>query len=167
MLKCLVLPAIALEEGQARGEPGHTRIRPMARFASDCEGFARRDFLKLGSAGLLGLSLPQLLKLEARANDAPAAGTRRRRANSVIMVWLAGGPATIDMWDLRPNAPDGIRGEFRPMPTTAAGVAICEHLPRMARVADRCAIVRSLAHTIPSHGPATVLMITGNKPTPA
>jgi Protein of unknown function (DUF1501) len=139
----------------------------MARFASDCEGFARRDFLKIGSAGLLGLSLPQLLKLEARANDAPAAGTRRRRANSVIMVWLAGGPATIDMWDLRPNAPDGIRGEFRQINTSADGVQISEHLPRMAEVANKCTIVRSLAHTIPSHGPATVFMTTGNRPTPA
>src|SRR5262245_30306546 len=149
------------------GNRGSTRIRPMARFVSDCEGFARRDFLKIGSAGLLGLSLPQLLKLEARANDAPAADTRRRRANSVIMVWLAGGPATIDMWDLRPNAPDGIRGEFRQINTSADGVQICEHLPRMAEVANKCTIVRSLAHTIPSHGPATVFMTTGNRPTPA
>src|SRR5207249_3192596 len=80
---------------------------------------------------------------------------------------LSGGPATIDMWDLRPNAPEGIRGEFRQIPTTADGVAICEHLPRMAQVANRCTIVRSLAHTIPSHGPATVFMTTGNRPTPA
>src|SRR5207249_4460784 len=80
---------------------------------------------------------------------------------------LSGGPATIDMWDLRPNAPEGIRGEFRQIPTTADGVAICEHLPRMAQVANRCTIVRSLYHTIPSHGPATVFMTTGNKPTPA
>src|SRR6266498_3593278 len=100
----------------------------MARFASDCEGFARRDFLKVGSAGLLGLSLPQLLKLEARA-DAPARN-QRRRATSVIMVWLAGGPATIDMWDLRPNAPEGIRGEFREINTSADNVRISEHLPK-------------------------------------
>ena len=130
----------------------------MAQLKTDCEGFARRDFLKIGAAGLFGLSLPQLLEMEARASqtDRP----QNSRAKSVIMVWLAGGPATIDMWDLRPNAPEGIRGEFRPMPTTADGVAICEHLPRMARVADRCTIVRSLAHTIPSHGPATVFMRT-------
>jgi hypothetical protein len=140
----------------------------MAQFQSDCEGFARRDFLKIGAAGLFGLSLPQLLQLEARASEAaPANRNGNRRATSVIMVWLSGGPATIDMWDLRPNAPEGIRGEFRQIPTTADGVAICEHLPRMAQVADRCTIVRSLAHTIPSHGPATVFMTTGNKPTPA
>ena len=147
------------------GNQGCTRIRPMARFVSDCEGFARRDFLKVGSAGLLGLTLPQLLKLEARA-DAPARN-QRRRATSVIMVWLAGGPATIDMWDLRPNAPDGIRGEFREINTAADGVRICEHLPKMAEVMNKCSVVRSLAHTIPSHGPATVFMTTGNKPTPA
>ncbi len=139
----------------------------MARFVSDCEGFARRDFLKIGSAGLLGLSLPQLLKLEARASESAPAGARSRRATSVIMVWLAGGPATIDMWDLRPNAPDGIRGEFREINTSADGVRISEHLPQMARVMDKCTVIRSLAHTIPSHGPATLFMTTGNKPTPA
>ena len=136
--------------------------------ARDCEGFSRRDFIKVGSAGLVGLTLPQLLKLEseARANPTPASRSSRR-ATSVIMVWLSGGPATIDMWDLRPNAPEGIRGEFREIPTAAAGIKICEHLPKMASVMDRCTVVRSLAHTIPSHGPATVFMTTGNRPTPA
>lgn len=137
------------------------------RFASDCENFARRDFIKIGAAGLFGLSLPQLLEMEARAQDAPGGRQSSRRASSVIMVWLSGGPATIDMWDIRPDAPTGIRGEFRQMQTRADGVQICEHLPRMAQVMDRCTIVRSLAHTIPSHGPATVFMTTGNKPTPA
>lgn len=137
----------------------------MARFITDCEGFARRDFLKIGSAGLLGLSLPKVLELEARANPAP--GGARRRAQSVILVWLAGGPATIDMWDLKPEAPEGIRGEFRQIDTTAQGVKISETLPLMARQMDKCTIVRSVAHTIPSHAPATVFMTTGNKPTPA
>jgi len=135
--------------------------------ARDCEGFSRRDFIKVGSAGLLGMTLPQLLKLEAQAsNNAPAA-RQTRRATSVIMVWLSGGPATIDMWDLRPNAPEGIRGEFREINTSADGIRICEHLPQMARIANKTTIVRSLAHTIPSHGPATVFMTTGNRPTPA
>jgi hypothetical protein len=133
----------------------------MARFRSDCEGFARRDFLKIGSAGLLGLSLPQILQAEAAAPAQP------RRVDSVIQIWLAGGPSTIDMWDLKPEAPDGIRGEFRPIDTSAPGVHISEHLPQMARAMNQCTIVRSLAHTIPSHGPATVFMTTGNRPTPA
>src|ERR1700732_1841599 len=97
------------------------------RFRSDCEGFARRDFLNIGAAGLFGLSLPQLLQLEAQSRAAtPANETPGRRADSVIMIWLSGGPATIDMWDLKPNAPQGIRGEFNEIDTTAARVRICE-----------------------------------------
>jgi hypothetical protein len=137
----------------------------MTARVGDCEGFYRRDFLKIGAAGLLGLSLPDLLRLEAEAARTPAAG--KRKANAVIMLWLGGGPATIDMWDLKPGAPEGIRGQFTPIDTKANGVQISEHLPKMAQVMDRATIVRSLHHTIPSHGPATVFMTTGNKPTPA
>jgi hypothetical protein len=129
----------------------------------DCEGFHRRDFLQIGSAGLLGLSLPQLLRSEARA----AEDKKRAKAKGVILVWLAGGPATIDMWDNKPEAPEGIRGEFKSIDTKAQGVQFSEHLPKMAGVADKISVVRSLAHTIPSHGPGTVFMTTGNKPTAA
>jgi Protein of unknown function (DUF1501) len=133
----------------------------------DCENFHRRDFLKIGAAaGLLGLTLPQLLRLEALAKDSSGEG-KKKTADSVIMVWLAGGPATIDMWDLKPDAPEGIRGEFKEIDTKADGIRISEHLPKMAQVIDKATIVRSLNHTIPSHGPATVFMTTGNKPTPA
>ena len=83
------------------------------------------------------------------------------------MVWLGGGPATIDMWDLKPDAPAEIRGEFKPIPTNVDGIQICEHLPKVAKVCDKATLVRSLNHTIPAHGPATVFMQTGNKPTPA
>src|SRR5262245_29778217 len=131
---------------------------------TDCEGFYRRDVLKIGAAaGLFGLGLPALLRLEASQK----ATAKARKANAVIMLWLGGGPATIDMWDLKPNAPEGIRGEFKPIDTSAKGVQIGEHLPKTAQVADKLTIVRSLHHTIPSHGPATVFMTTGNKPTPA
>jgi hypothetical protein len=130
---------------------------------TDCEGFHRRDFLKFGAAGLFGLSLPKLLELEARAADAG----RKKRANAVILVWLSGGPSTIDMWDLKPDAPEEYRGEFKPIPTRAPGVDISEHLPQMAEVADQITVVRSLAHSIPDHGLGTVYMTTGNKPTPA
>ncbi len=132
---------------------------------TDCEGFHRRDVLKFGAAGLFGLGLPELLRLEAQAaRDGTA---RNRKANAVIMLWLGGGPATIDMWDLKPEAPEGIRGEFKPIATKAEGVQICEHLPKTAQVMNHALLVRSLHHTIPSHGPATVFMTTGNKPTPA
>jgi hypothetical protein len=138
----------------------------MARsYVTDCEGFHRRDFLKIGAGGLFGLTLPQLLRLEA--HSAPAPQQRQRRANAVIMLWLSGGPSHLDMWDIKTNAPQGIRSAFKEIPTKAAGVRVSEHLPKMARVADKATIVRSLYHTIPSHGPATVFMTTGNKPTPA
>src|SRR5260370_24508391 len=130
-------------------------------FRTDCEGFHRRDFLKLGTGGLLGLGLADLLRLEACADKA------KRKAASVIMVWLAGAPSTIDMWDLKPDAPEGIRGEFKTIPTSAKGVAICELLPKVAKIMDRCALVRSLHHNIPEHGVGTIYMTTGNRPSPA
>jgi hypothetical protein len=136
--------------------------------ATDCEGFHRRDFLRFGVGGLFGLSLPQLLRLEAQATSTPERrGFRPRRAQAVIQLWLAVGPTTIDMWDPKPGAPEGIRGEFKPISTKIPAVQFCEHLPRMAGLVDKVSVVRSLYHSIPSHGPATVFMTTGNKPTPA
>src|ERR1700722_19193047 len=98
------------------------------RLRSDCERFHRRDFLRLGSAGLLGPGLADLLRLEARAP------TRRKKAASVIMVWLAGGPSTIDVWDLKPAAPENIRGEFKTIATSARGIEIGEGMPTTAQV---------------------------------
>ncbi len=100
-------------------------------YATDCERFHRRDFIKLGTAGLLGLSLADLLRLEARS--APAEKPKEK-ATSVIMVWLAGGPSTIDMWDLKPEAPENIRGEFKAIDTSVPGLRISEHMPKLAGV---------------------------------
>jgi hypothetical protein len=139
-----------------------------SRCWKDCEGFTRREVLKIGTAGIMGMTLPQLLRLEAQARAAGGeAGLAKRKATSVIMVWLPGGPATIDMWDLKPEAPEGIRGQFKPINTKVDGIQISEHLPKMAEVTDKATIVRSLCHTIPSHGIAATWMTTGNKPTPA
>src|SRR5438105_3362294 len=135
---------------------------------TDCEGFHRRDFLAVGSAGLLGLTLPGFLAAQARAADKKDDDSRAKtKAQSVILVWLAGGPATIDMWDNKPDAPEGIRGEFKSIDTKVPGLQFAETLPKMAQVADKVSVVRSLYHTIPSHSPATVFMTTGNKPTAA
>jgi hypothetical protein len=117
----------------------------------------RRDFLK---AGLLGIPFADVLRLEAAA-------TKRRRASGAVVLWLSGGPSTIDMWDLKPDAPEEVRGDFKPIDTAAPGVRICEHLARTAKVMDRCALVRSLYHSIPEHGVATRYLTTGNLPTPA
>ena len=131
---------------------------------TDCEGFHRRDFLQIGAASVLGLSLPGVLAAEAQAR---ASGRRPGKAQSVILLWLAGGPATIDMWDNKPEAPEGIRGEFKNIATTVPGLFLSEPLPKTAQIAHKLTIVRSLHHTIPSHGPASLFMTTGNKPTAA
>lgn len=134
--------------------------------AAFCDGINRRNFLQIGSAGIAGLTLPNILAAEARAATS-VAGKPTTKAKSVILFWLSGGPATIDMWDNKPDAPEGIRGEFKSIPTSAPGIQFAETLPKMAKVADKLTVVRSLHHTIPSHAPATVFMTTGNKPTPA
>ncbi len=131
----------------------------------DCEQFHRRDFLRLGGAAVLGLSLADLLRAEAKMKQEPTAP--KAAAHSVILVWLAGGPSTIDMWDLKPDAPDTIRGEFKPIPTSVPGLMISEHLPKMAGEMRHATLVRSIHHSIPAHGPGTLYMTTGNRPTPA
>jgi hypothetical protein len=110
------------------------------------------------------MSLPDALRAEALKAPDPRV---EKPATGVIQIWLSGGPATIDMWDLKPDAPEGIRGEFRPIATTAPGVSICEHMPALAKVMDRCTLVRSLGHSISAHGPGTIYMATGNRPGPA
>jgi hypothetical protein len=121
----------------------------------------RRDFIRLGTAGLLGLSLPDFLRLEA---GAARAGGKQARADAVIMIWLNGGPPTIDMWDLKPEAPAGVRGEFKPIASSVSGVQVGELLPRMAKVIDKVTLIRSLQHTLPVHGPGNLYMTTGNSP---
>jgi hypothetical protein len=128
---------------------------------SNRQRFYRRGFLRLGTVGLLGLGLADLLRLEARA-----AG-KKKKASSVIMIWLSGGPSTIDIWDLKPKAPENIRGEFKPIDTSARGVAICEVMAKTAKQMHHVALVRSLHHSIAEHNVGTQYMTTGNKPTPA
>lgn len=130
---------------------------------TDCERYHRRDFLKIGSAGLAGLTLVEALRHEARSGPTG----KRSKAAGVILLWLGGGPSTIDMWDLKPQAPENIRGDFKPIATKAAGVSICGHLSKIAAVMDRCALVRSVQHGITAHGPGTVYMATGHLPSPA
>src|SRR4029453_11792004 len=103
-------------------------------FRTDCEGFHRRDFLQVGAAGLLGLSLPGFLAAEAKAKDQGTAN-KKAKAKSVILVWLSGGPATIDMWDNKPDAPEGIRGEFKSIDTNVAGIQLAETFPKGAQLA--------------------------------
>jgi hypothetical protein len=114
-----------------------------------CDGLTRRETLKAGALSLLGggFSLPNLL----RAEEARHASQRPGKAKSVMLLYLLGGAATQDMWDLKPTAPSEVRGEFKPIATNVPGVQICEHLPRMAGWMHRAALVRSLNHKAGCH----------------
>jgi Protein of unknown function (DUF1501) len=129
-------------------------------------GILRREFLQVGFSGLLGLSLPELLGLRARAEAASRGGTKspalQPRAKSVIIVFLTGGLSHIDTFDMKPEAPEGIRGEFKPIDTAVPGFQFCEHLPLLAARADKLAIVRSFAHAYTNHLNATHEILTGH-----
>src|SRR5262245_50444701 len=129
---------------------------------SACRGFreampmGRREFLRAGSLGLFGLTLPELLA--ARAAAAPNA-TPRARACIVLFMW--GAPAQQDTWDMKPDAPVEYRGEFRPIATRVPGIRICEHLPRLAGHTDKLALIRSMTHNDVDHTTATHFLLTG------
>jgi uncharacterized protein DUF1501 len=120
-------------------------------------GLNRRDCLQLGAFGALGLSLPQLLRAEPGGRSSPI-------ARSCVLFLLHGGPSQLDTWDLKPDAPVEIRGEFKPIATNVPGIQIVEHLPRLASMAHRFTIVRSMTHSSLFHNTATHLVMTGNAP---
>ncbi len=111
------------------------------RTASRCGGSSRRHFLKVGGLAMGGISLPGLLKAEAATRPA---GPTPRSHKAVIMIYLSGGPSHQDMYDLKMDAPVEIRGSFRPISTNVPGIDICEHMPRLAGMMDKFAIIRSL-----------------------
>jgi hypothetical protein len=113
------------------------------------DGITRRETLRAGALSLLGGSLP--LEQVFGAKAVPPTVQRPGRAKSVIVLFLGGGAATQDMWDLKPEAPEGIRGEFKPIVTSAPGIQICEHLPKTAQWMHRAAIVRSVNHKAGCH----------------
>lgn len=102
-----------------------------------CDGYTRREVLKIGSLGIGGLTLPGLLKAERQAGI-------RNSKKAIIMVYMVGAPSHQDMYDLKMDAPAEIRGEFRPIPTTVEGIEICEHLPRLATIMDKLIPLRSV-----------------------
>ena len=112
---------------------------------SMCAGASRRQFLRIGGLALGGMSLPQILQAESQATDSQ--GTVRGSKlphKAVIMIYLSGGPSHQDMYDLKMNAPKEIRGTFKPISTNLAGTQICEHMPRLSKMMDKVAIIRSL-----------------------
>lgn len=117
-------------------------------------GINRRELLRLGTLSTIGLTTQGLRQLRAGSAEEPL-------ANACVFLFLFGGPSHIDLWDMKPSAPAEIRGEFRPIDTNAAGIQICEHLPRLARQMDKLCLVRSMTHHMPVHGPACSEIYTG------
>ena len=127
--------------------------------SNQCPGpISRRSFLTMGTLGVAGLSLADVMQLRAAQGKAAMPDT------SVIFVWLAGGPPHLDMYDMKPDAPDEYRGPFRPIRTNVRGLDVCEHMPLHARCADRYTLIRSIAHTFNDHGGGSKRVMTGRIP---
>jgi uncharacterized protein (DUF1501 family) len=133
------------------------------RKSNFCDGIARRDFLRLGSAGLfgMGLTLPRILQGQAQA----AKQDKTTKDISLIFLFLHGGLSTMDTWDLKPDAPAEFRGEFQPIATNVPGIQVCEHVPLLARQMAKFSLIRSFRHNDSNHGPADHYILTGYAPT--
>lgn len=129
----------------------------MSHFLQGQTAFSRRHLLQVGGLSMLGLGLPELLW----ANAQPTAA-RGRTEKSCIFIVQSGGLSHIDSWDLKPEAPEGIRGPYQPIATRTPGMRICELMPRLARLSDRYCLIRSLTHGNASHHPAMQICMTGH-----
>jgi len=130
-----------------------------------CCGFqetrvTRRHLIKVGGLGLLGLTMPGLLRAEEWAKGKGP----KPRAKSVIFLYQFGGPSHIDMFDMKPDAPEGIRGPHKPMSSSADGIQVNDRLPRLAKVMDKVTLVRSMHHTMKNHNSASYYALTGHAP---
>src|SRR3954470_14008657 len=140
------------------GQPGAT-----------CDGVSRRELLRVGGAGLLGLSLSNILALEARGQAAPKGKKNAGfgTAKNFIFIFLQGGPSHIDIWDPKPDAPDNIRGQFKPIPTKIPGTQVSETMPLLAQQLDKATLIRSVSYTpagLFNHTAAIYQMVTGYTP---
>jgi hypothetical protein len=138
------------------------------RPAQLCDRVSRREVLRVGGLSGLGLSLPALWQLQAAARDTAAMGIPPTdktfgRAKNVIYLYLQGGPPQHETFDPKPEAPAEIRGEFKPIATNVPGIQFCELLPRIARIADKLAVVRSVATDNDSHDGSGYWLLTGYK----
>jgi hypothetical protein len=124
-----------------------------------CDGITRRELLRFGGIGALGLwlnGMPDLRPARAATGESGFG-----RAKSVLFISLFGGPSHQDIWDMKPDAPAEVRGEFKPISTNVPGIQVTEHLPKLARMADKYALVRSVTHEDYGHGSAMYAAFTG------
>lgn len=122
----------------------------MLRFVSSNQnqnsGVSRREWLRIGGLGGLNWALPGLMPQRTSGSDTEAPAPGFGKAKAVIVVFASGGQSQIDMWDPKPDAPEEVRGAFKSIQTSVAGLRFCEHMPQIARIADRLSIVRSMSH---------------------
>jgi len=141
------------------------RAKPGADFARRFHTLTRREILRAGGLGLHGLGLPGLLRAREEAATRPATAPTFGRAKACILLFMWGGPAQQETWDLKPDAPEEVRGEFRPIATNVTGLMISEHFPALATRAHRLAVIRSVHHADVNHTTATHELLTG-RPSP-
>lgn len=149
---------------------------PAARL---CDGTTRRELLRVGGLGMLGLTLPGVMRLQSagagelaadgvgKAETAKAGLPGYNKAKNVILIFLQGGPSHIDLWDPKPNAPDNIRGEFKPIETKTPGLIFGEHMPKLAKITDKLTMIHSMSYTpagLFNHTAAIYQMLTGYTP---
>jgi hypothetical protein len=139
----------------------------MKRFLGSpaCSGFqqssfSRRHLLKVGGLGLGGLTMPGLL----RAEDSMKGKAPKPRAKSIIFLYQFGGPSHLDMFDMKPDAPSGIRSPHKGISSNLPGVQVNEYLPRVAKVMDKVTLIRSMHHTMKNHNSASYYALTGHAP---
>ncbi|MCE9606582.1 MAG: DUF1501 domain-containing protein [Planctomycetia bacterium] len=131
-------------------------LTALGGYHRNCSGLSRRRLLQAGGAGLFGLTLPKLLAAEE------AARPLRPRAKSVIFLLLYGGPSQLETFDMKPDAPDTLRGPFKPIASRTPGLRICEHLPKLATSSDKFCVVRTVSHSYNDHSTAGHYIQTGH-----
>src|SRR5256886_3973521 len=170
----MICRAAALESNQNHGRAARaTMENPMShRRSSACPGFhaanySRRTLLRVGGLGMLGLTMPKLLRAaDLKPVYSPQKALERiaPRAKSIIFLYQFGGPSHIDMFDMKPNAPEGIRGPHKPISSSADGIQVSEHLPRVAKIMHKVTLIRSMTHTMKNHNSASYYALTGHAP---
>ncbi len=142
----------------------HAMISIPGQSARTCEGLSRREWLRVGGLvgiGGLGVGLSNLLAARARGDEAATHARSFGRAKSCIVLFMFGAPAHQDTWDLKPDAPAEVRGEFKPIATNVPGIQVSEHIPRLAKMADQYTLIRSVTHPDNTHTVAMHYMLTG------
>src|SRR5438552_2825660 len=136
---------------------------------STCDGFSRRELLRVGGAGLFGLSLAEILRAESKQAQSPIKNSKSGwgKTKSVILIFLQGGPSHLDIWDPKPDAPKEIRGDFSTIKTSVPGLLFTEVMPKLAKAINKATLIHSLNYTpagLFNHTAAIYQMMTGYTP---